>query len=120
MRAPTFLSKPSKPDNAQSKQENWLQQQKDSDEESSEKRSGLFHCPEEGCVKSFQQYSSLEKHLDCDTHKYALEHETLYDKARVMYAAKLEHGAGVVPETVDGDLIISLEDEGPALRWGGL
>ena len=35
-----------------------------------------------------------------------------------MYAAKLEHGAGVVPETVDGDLIISLEDEGPALPMG--
>ena len=92
--------------------------EKDSDEESSEKRSGLFHCPEEGCVKSFQQYSSLQKHLDCDTHKYALEHETLYDKAMVMYAAKLEHGAGVVPETADGDLIISLEEEGPALPMG--
>jgi len=26
--------------------------EKDSDEENSEKRSGLFHCPEEGCVKS--------------------------------------------------------------------
>ena len=24
-----------------------------------------------------QQYSSLEKHLDCGKHKYALEHETL-------------------------------------------
>ena len=33
-----------------------------------------------------------------------------------MYAAKLEHGAGVVPETVDEDVIISLEDEGPVLR----
>jgi len=25
-----------------------------------------------------------------------------------MYAAKLEHGAGVVPETVDEDVIISI------------
>ena len=81
--------------------------EKDSDEEKSETRSGLFHCPEEGCVKSFQQYSSLEKQLDCDTHKYALEHETLYDKAMIMYTAKLEHGAGVVPETVNEDVIIS-------------
>ena len=32
-----------------------------------------------------------------------------------MYAAKLEHGAVVVPETVDKDVFISLEDEGPAL-----
>ena len=91
--------------------------ERDSDEENSEKRSGLFHCPEEGCVKSFQQYSSLEKHLDCDKHKYALEHETLYDKAMIRYAAKLEHGAGVVPETVDEDIIV-LEDEGLALPMG--
>ena len=81
----------------------------------SEKRSGLFHCPEEGCVKSFQQCLSLEKHLDCGTHKYALEHETLYDKAMIRYTAKLEHGAGVVPETVDEDVTISLGDEGPPL-----
>ena len=91
--------------------------ERDSDEENSEKRSGLFHCPEEECVKSFQQYSSLEKHLDCGTHKYALEHETLYDKA-IGYAAKLEHGAGVVPETVDEDVTISLGDEGPPLPMG--
>ena len=35
-----------------------------------------------------------------------------------MYAAnlqKLEHGTGIVPESVDGDVIISLEDEGPKL-----
>ena len=92
--------------------------ERDSDEENSEKRSGLFHCPEEGCVKSFQQYSSLEKHLDCGTHKYALEHETLYDKAMIRYAAKLEHGAGVVPETVHEDVTISLGDEGPPLPMG--
>ena len=56
-----------------------------------EKESALFSCAEEGCVKSFQQYASLEKHLDCGRHKYALEHETLYDKAMTMYATKLEH-----------------------------
>ena len=33
----------------------------------------------------------------------------------ILYAAKVEHGTGVVPETIDGDVIISLEDEGPAL-----
>ena len=33
----------------------------------------------------------------------------------IQYAAKVEHGTGVVPETIDGDVIISLEDEGPAL-----
>lgn len=57
--------------------------------------------PEEGCVKSFQQHSSLEKHLDCGKHQYALEQQTLYDKAVTMHATKLERGAGVLPEIVD-------------------
>lgn len=91
----------------------------ESDDESCEKGRELFFCPEEGCIKSFQQFSSLEKHLDCGKHKYALEHETLYDKAMTMYAAKLEHGAGVVPETVDEDLAYqSLADGGPTLTMG--
>jgi len=34
--------------------------EKDSDEENSEKRSRLFHFPEEECVKSFQQYSLFD------------------------------------------------------------
>jgi len=80
------------------------------------KEAGCFIVQRSGV--SFQQYWLLEKQLDCDTHKYALEHETLYDKTMVMYAAKSEHGAGVGPETSDGDLIISLEDEGPALPMG--
>ena len=89
--------------------------EKDRDEENSEKRNWLFHCAEEECGKSFQQCSSFEKQLDCDKHKYSVGHETLYDKAMIMYAAKLEHGTGVVSEDIDGDVIICLEDEGPAL-----
>ena len=41
----------------------------------------LFTCPEERCVKRFMWNSSLVKHLVCRKHKFALEHETLYDKA---------------------------------------
>lgn len=91
-----------------------------SDDESCGKGSALFYCPEEGCVKSYQQFSSLEKHLDCDKHKYALEYETLYDKAMTMYAAKLESGAGVVPETGDEDVHVSIpmEVKNPALLMG--
>ena len=84
-----------------------------------EKEESCSFVQSEGCIKSFQQFSSLEKHLDCGKHKYALEHETLYDKAMTMYAAKLEHGAGVVPETVDEDLAYqSLADGGPTLTMG--
>lgn len=90
----------------------------DSDNESGEKQNELFFCPEEGCVKSFQQYLSLQKHLDCGKRKYALEHETLYDKAMIMYATKLEQGAGVVPEINDEAVHVSLEGDGPALPMG--
>ena len=88
--------------------------EKDWDKDNGGKRSWLFHCPEE-CGKSNQQCSSFEKQLDCNKHKYAVGHETLYDKTMILYAAKLERGTGVIPETIDGDVIISLEDEGPAL-----
>ena len=30
--------------------------------------SGLYPCPEEGCTKSFQRFSSLHNHLDCGKH----------------------------------------------------
>ncbi len=58
----------------------------------------LYFCPHEGCVKSFQRYHALENHLDCERHKYAIEHETLYDKAMKSYATKLEHGASKLVE----------------------
>ena len=44
-------------------------------------------------LKSFHRHSSLQNHLDCGKHKYALECETLFDKAITMYASKLEQGA---------------------------
>ena len=60
----------------------------------------LFFCPEDGCVKSYQRYYSLEQHLCHGRHKYALEHKTLYDKAMALYATNLEHGAGVIPDVM--------------------
>ena len=95
-----------------------LSTENESDNERCEKGKELFFCPEEGCIKSLQQFLSLEKHLDCGKHKYALGHMTLYDKAMTMYAAKLEHGAGVVPETVDEDSYQSLADRGPTPMMG--
>ncbi len=69
-------------------------------DEQSSISSNLFPCPEQGCVKSYQRYSSLEKHLHCGSHHYALEHETLYDKAMKSYAARQEEGASKNPEPV--------------------
>ncbi len=60
----------------------------ESKDESVDTCSKLFLCPEQGCLKSFQRYSSLEKHLHFENHNYVLEHETLYDKAMKLYATK--------------------------------
>ena len=77
----------------------------DDDSSDSEDESGLFFCREEGCTRSFQRFSSLQKHLDYGSHKYALERETLYDKAMLGYAAKLEQGATAeVPEIPTADI----------------
>ena len=59
---------------------------KDSNAEEHGSTVGLFTCTEEGCVKSFQRFSSLQNHLDVGKHNYILEQETFLDKAMVQYA----------------------------------
>ena len=60
-----------------------------------------FFCSEEGCIKSYQRHSSLQKHLECGRHKYVLEYETLYDRAVLGYASRLEKGPSAVPQLLD-------------------
>ena len=56
-------------------------------------------------MRSFQRLSSLQRHLDYGSHKYALEQETLYDKAILANAVKLEQGATVkVPKIPSADI----------------
>ena len=52
--------------------------------------SALYPCPEEGCTKSYQRFSSLQNHLDCGRHVRSLEQESMIDKAVRGYAARLE------------------------------
>lgn len=81
----------------------------ESDDETSDDtescHANLFSCLEEGCIKTFQRFSSLQRHLDVGKHKYALEHETLLDKAMLSYATKLEQGSGVTGTTSNDDKI---------------
>ena len=58
-------------------------------EKEKEEVSSLFTCPEDGCIQTFQGSSSLQAHLDEGKHKRALEKETLFDKARKKYAARI-------------------------------
>ena len=43
------------------------------DIEEEESNTAIFSCPEEGCVKTFVRYSSMQQHLDCGKHQCALE-----------------------------------------------
>ena len=61
----------------------------------------LFTCLEDGCVRTFQRFSSMQRHLDYGKHQYILEHETLLDKAMLSYATKLEHGSGALANQGD-------------------
>ena len=63
--------------------------------------SELFSCPEEGCVMTYQRYSSLEQHIQCGKHKRALEQETLLDRAMLKYAYELKKGGSKVEELCD-------------------
>ena len=81
----------------------------------------LFLCPEEGCIKSYQRHSSLQKHLEYGEHKRALEYETLLNRAMLGYASRLEEGASTVPEIQETELSLvssSPQPSGPSLPMG--
>ena len=60
-------------------------------------KSNLFSCPEPGCIKCYQHFASLQQHLDCGKHKCELEQETLFDRAAIGYAERLNKQSGCVP-----------------------
>ena len=66
--------------------------------EEEDSNAAIFSCPEEGCVKTFVRYSSMQRHLDCGKHQRALERYTLLDRAAVEYAQRLERQCEAVPE----------------------
>ena len=61
----------------------------------------LSSCPEKGGTKSLQRFLSLRHHLDVGRHSYALENETLFDKAITSFATKLEQGTATVENPVE-------------------
>ena len=69
-----------------------------SDESSSDESNvGLFSCPEEGCIKRYQRFSSLQRHLDCGRHHLAIKNEGLFDRAIIGYSERLDVQSGSVP-----------------------
>ena len=67
------------------------QDQDDDDDDDSEndQASLLFSCPGEGCIKAYSRFTSLQAHLGTGKQKGLPEQETLYNKAKRVYASKL-------------------------------
>ena len=61
----------------------------------------LFTCPEDGCVRTFQRFSSLQKHQDVGRNSYVLERETFLGKAMKRYARNLEEGTTFIESQVE-------------------
>ena len=86
--------------------------------DSDKPKDALFSCPEEGCTKSYQRYSSLLNHIECGLHKRSLECETLYDRAIMGYASRLEQGATAIPELGLGKEVRITAPSAPTLPMG--
>ena len=53
-----------------------------------------FSCPEEGCIKIYQSYQVLQKHLDVGKHLIKLERESSYDSIKMKWADTCQDVSG--------------------------
>ena len=58
---------------------------------------GLFSCPFEGCVSTFQRHCNLERHMHYGKCKFVEERHSLFDKEKILYAEKLQEGSSLQP-----------------------
>ena len=71
---------------------------------------GLFSCPVEGCVRTFQGDCNLELHLHYGKCTFVEERHSLIDKAKILYTEKLHEGSSTLP------LIASCELSGQSVQ----
>ena len=85
------------------------QKHQDSSDEGTEDSSGesrdsttknVFFCSEEGCIKSYQRHSSLQKHLECGRHICSWKWNPWPRRAGVCHL-RPEKGPSVVPELLN-------------------
>jgi len=64
---------------------------------------GLFSCPVEGCVSTFQ-HCNLERHMHYGKCKFVEERLSLLDKAKILYAEKQQEGSSAQPFIAGSEL----------------
>ena len=65
--------------------------------EDSDLSTGVYSCPQDGCVRVFQRVSALEKHLSVEKCSRSPEKYSLMDLAKMGYKTHLEEGVGILP-----------------------
>jgi hypothetical protein len=65
--------------------------------ETSDQENGLFSCPVDGCVSTFQRHSNLEQHMLYGKCRIVAERHSLLDKAKMLYRDKLLEGSSTQP-----------------------
>ena len=87
--------------------------------EESNKVAGVYSCPQDGCVRIFQQVSALKNQLSLEKCTRSPGRHTVIDLAKMGYKSALEEGVGVLPtlktSTLSQDYPIAAAKEGWAL-----
>jgi len=65
---------------------------------------GLFSCPVEGCVSTFQRHCNQERHMHYGKCKFVEERHSLLDKAKILYAEKQQEGSSAQPFIAGSEL----------------
>ena len=70
-----------------------------------------FSCPEEGCIKVYQSFAALQRHLDLGKHLIRLERETQYDQVKRKWAETCLSFAGGYLQSVPSTSAAATADQ---------
>lgn len=87
----------------QEKTENAVQEEQNAASAENE-HAGLFSCPVEGCMSTFQRYCNLEHHMHYGKCIFVEHRHSLLDKAKILYTKKLQEGSSAQPFMAGSDL----------------
>lgn len=83
----------------------------------------VFSCNEEGCIKTFQSFAALQKHMDVGKHMVRLAKESAYDKIARKWTEACQavggdyvHGETSAISDIDDQALAGQEKQGWALR----
>ncbi len=84
----------------------------ESSDDDSDLELDIFECSEQGCMKSFQNFSELESHLDIGDHSVKDEQkETLYDKLRRDWVERFTTAVGITQDEACTSSNVTNENE---------